>query len=61
MQSFNGPDTATLRYQNLDAQGVRVFVEEERSRDQDMAHANEKIGYMALWIGAFTVPAAPEV
>jgi len=26
-----------------------------------MAHANEKIGYMALWIGAFIVPAEPEV
>jgi hypothetical protein len=56
MQSFNGPDTATLRYQNLDPNGVKLFVEEERSANGEMTHTNERLGYMALWDGAFTGP-----
>jgi hypothetical protein len=31
MQSFNGPDTATLRYTSLTNEGVDVKVEEEQS------------------------------
>jgi hypothetical protein len=31
MQTFNGPDTATLRYQNLDNNGATFKVEEEKS------------------------------
>jgi hypothetical protein len=56
MQTFNGPDTATLRYKSLAADHAVVFVEEERSGDQDMAHTTEQWAYLALWDGAFTTP-----
>jgi hypothetical protein len=49
MQSFNGPDTATLRYTDMDSEGVVVKVEEEQSRDREGNHATEVVGYMALW------------
>lgn len=53
MQTFNGPDTATLRYQNLNGHQVQVKVEEERSANAETQHANEVVGYMALWPAAF--------
>lgn len=49
MQSFNGPDTAGLRYRNLDTESAEVFVEEERSRDGEMGHAGENVGFLAMW------------
>jgi hypothetical protein len=59
MQTFNGPDTATLRYRGLSARAVKVHVEEEKSRDREKQHANENVGYMALWDGCFGGPAEP--
>lgn len=53
MQTYNGPDTATLRYRNMSPQQVRVHVEEERSTDGEMTHANENVGFIALWDGCF--------
>lgn len=55
-QTFNGPDTATLRYRALKAKGVKVHVEEEKSADRERNHANENVGYMALWDGCFPGP-----
>ncbi|MFH5801162.1 hypothetical protein [Haladaptatus sp. CMAA 1911] len=45
MQTFNGPDTANLRYRNLTSTGVEVKVEEEQSTDTETSHTNERIGY----------------
>ncbi|WP_458190391.1 hypothetical protein [Haladaptatus sp. NG-WS-4] len=45
LQTFNGPDTATLRYRNLTSTGVEVKVEEEQSADTELNHTNERIGY----------------
>ncbi|WP_458204512.1 hypothetical protein [Haladaptatus sp. NG-SE-30] len=45
MQTFNGPDTATLRYRDLTSTGVEVKVEEEQSADTETSHTNERIGY----------------
>ena len=33
--------------------GVKVHVEEEKSRDGEGNHANENVGYMALWDNCF--------
>ncbi|WP_435156759.1 hypothetical protein [Haladaptatus sp. DFWS20] len=44
-QTFNGRDTANLRYQNLTSTGVDVKVEEERSADNETDHVPEAIGY----------------
>jgi len=49
MQSFNGPDTATLRYSGLSEGSVTVIVEEEQSANEEQNHTTEVVGYMALW------------
>lgn len=48
MQTSNGLDPAGLRYRNLNAQGADIFVEEERSKDREIAHAAETVGFLAL-------------
>jgi len=49
MQTTNGGDTATLRYRELTGGKVSVYVEEETSRDTEVDHAPEDVGYMVLW------------
>jgi hypothetical protein len=51
MQTFNGPNTANLRYRNLTSESVEVFVEEERSADSETDHFDERVGY-AVFEGA---------
>jgi hypothetical protein len=48
MQSFNGPNPADLRWTNKNAAGFQVKVEEEQSTDEEMEHAEENIGYIAV-------------
>ena len=48
MQSYAGPDCATLRYKNLDTNSFEIFVEEEKSADDEILHAPEDIAYMLL-------------
>jgi len=48
MQTTNGGDTAGLRYRNLDADSVDVFVEEEQAKNAEVRHAVETIGYIAI-------------
>ena len=45
MQTFNGPDTAALRYRNLTGTGVEVKVKEEKSADAETNHTTEAVGY----------------
>ncbi len=51
LQTFNGPDTAALRYRNLTSESVEVFVEEEQSADTETDHIVERVGY-AVFEGA---------
>jgi hypothetical protein len=46
LQTFHGPNTAGLRYQDLDSSGVDISVEEERSSDSEMYHTSEEVGYL---------------
>ena len=48
MQTFDGPNTAGLRYRNLTDTGVEVFVEEEQSEDSEMNHTTEVVGYAVI-------------
>ncbi len=48
MQSYEGSDPAALRYRALDGSGTEVKVEEEQSRDSEVSHAREAIGYLVL-------------
>lgn len=48
LQTFEGNNTASLRYRNLTRSGVDVFVEEERSGDDETRHGDESIGYLVF-------------
>ena len=45
LQTFNGLDTAQLRYRNLTSDSVELKVEEEQSSDSETAHTTEAVGY----------------
>jgi hypothetical protein len=51
MQTFNGSDTAGMRMRNLSQTGVELFLEEEKSRDAEIGHANEDVGLLGLGEG----------
>ena len=48
MQTFDGGDTAGLRYTNLGTTGVQVFVEEEQSKNKETRHTTEVVGYVVV-------------
>ena len=48
MQTTDGGDTAAVRWQNKQANGIEVKVEEEQSRDTETNHTTEVIGYMVF-------------
>jgi hypothetical protein len=45
MQTDDGWQPSGLRYRNLTSDSVEVFVEEERSKDDEMNHVAEVVGY----------------
>ena len=52
MQTEDGNDPATVRLVDLAASGATLFVEEERSRDEETVHTTEDVGLIALATGA---------
>ena len=48
MQTTDGGDTAAVRCQNKKADGIDIKVEEEQSRDTEMNHTTEVVGYMVF-------------
>lgn len=48
MQTSNGSDPVTLRYQDLQLSSVDVQVEEEQSSDTETNHGAERVGYIAI-------------
>ena len=48
MNSFNGGDPATLRYQTLSTAGVDLQVDEESSADAETGHVCETLGVVAI-------------
>ncbi len=48
MQTHNGGDPCAVRQRNITANTVQVLVQEETSANQEVAHANEKVGYIAF-------------
>ncbi len=51
IQSFFGGNTSTLRVTQIDETGVSLFLEEEQSRDLEVGHLNETIGWAAFEVG----------
>jgi hypothetical protein len=49
MQTFNGPNTAGMRMESLTQGSVDVWVEEEKSKDNEVNHLGEDVAYMAIW------------
>lgn len=47
-RTYNGANTANLRYRHLDETGVEVFVEEERSADDEVGHVSERVGVLVV-------------
>lgn len=52
MQTFNGGDPAGLRLRHLEPGKIDVRVEEERSKDSEVTHVAEAVGYLAIEHGA---------
>ena len=48
LSSFRGEDPAGLRYNSLDAAGVQLKVEEDRSLDNEMWHTKETVDFLAI-------------
>jgi len=48
MQTFDGPDTAALRYRNLSATTVEIKVEEEKSANAEINHTTEVVGWLVI-------------
>jgi hypothetical protein len=46
MQTYDGGDTATIRWQNKDAYGVDIRITEEQSGDSETSHTTEAVGYI---------------
>jgi parallel beta-helix repeat protein len=48
MQTSDGSDTANLRWMDASAFGIGVSVSEEQSKDSEIIHASESVGYFAF-------------
>ena len=50
MQTTNGYDTANLRAHHAEPLGIVLQVDEEQSKDSEIYHAGEQIGYLAFGV-----------
>jgi PKD repeat protein len=48
MQTYNGGDTAAIRTQNMAKTAIKVKIEEEKSKDTEIGHTAEAVGYLAI-------------
>ncbi len=48
LASFNGGDSAGLRYRNLNNSLVNIMIEEDQSLDSEIAHVNEIVDFFAI-------------
>jgi len=48
MQTGDGMNTANIRWQNKDAYAVEVQIDEEQSKDKEIKHTTEVVGYMVF-------------
>ena len=58
IDTFDGPDTAGLRYRNLSPANVQVKVEEEKSANSETNHTTERVSWTA-WSTPGPLVAAP--
>lgn len=48
MQTFDGPDTASVKMNNLSSSSVQVKIEEETNNDAELDHTSEVVGYLGF-------------
>ncbi len=48
MQTKDGGDTADVRWQNKNSDGIEVQIDEEQSKNTEVNHTTEVVGYMAF-------------
>jgi hypothetical protein len=48
MQTANNWDTANVRWQSKNGDGIDVQIDEEQSKDLEVSHIAEVVGYMAF-------------
>ena len=48
LASYDGPDSAGLRYRGLSSQGLQIKVEEDTSRDLEINHTTESVSFLAI-------------
>jgi len=48
METTDGEDTAGVRYKDLHSGEVKIFIEEETSKDKEISHTTERIGYFVF-------------
>lgn len=58
MQTFNGTDTAGLRYRDLEAGSVDLVIQEERSRDTERWHIVEDVSILTGSAGSYILDLA---
>ncbi|MEM8723353.1 MAG: CAP domain-containing protein [Cyanobacteria bacterium P01_G01_bin.39] len=56
--SFQGGDSAGLRYRNLGSSNVQIKVEEDQSLDSELNHTNESVNFLAM-AGSGNLSAVP--
>jgi hypothetical protein len=49
MQTTDGGDTAGIRYKKLNGQSVAVYIQEEQSKNKEVDHTTEVVGYLAIF------------
>lgn len=59
MQTTAGSEPANLRWRNRNEAGVELWVAEEQSKDLEVKHASESIGYLVIEPAAETGQAPP--
>jgi hypothetical protein len=49
MQTTDGSDTANIRWSSKTTSGIEVQIDEEQSRDDEVSHTSEVVGFMAFF------------
>ncbi len=60
IQTTNGGDTSSLRITNHYTGGVQVKIDEEKSKDDEVSHTTEVVGFLALEPQESFIPSPPE-
>jgi hypothetical protein len=48
MQTTNDTETANIRWQNKNLYSIELHISEEKSRDSELNHSNENVGYIII-------------